>query len=278
VIRNETPVKWDGYVTDLFAREATAFIERHREHPFFLYLAFNAVHTPLQAEEKRLKQLGHIGDTRRRTYAAMLGSMDDAVGRVLDRLREARLEEDTIVFFLSDNGGPTNKYAVNGSINTPLRGSKGDTWEGGIRVPMFAQWKGRIPAGRQYHRPVIQLDIAATALALGTGGVDRSWRIDGVNLLPHVTGKTRSEPHRALYWRFGELMAIRMGDWKAVRTWDNRQPGLFDLSADIGESNDLAANKPEQLDRLMKEWNAWNRALVPPAWPRPEVTPPVAQR
>ncbi|MBM3735613.1 MAG: sulfatase [Acidobacteria bacterium] len=276
--RNGSPVKWDGYLTDLFGNEAAGFIDRHQKHPFYLYVAFNAVHTPMQAEDERLKKHAHIADTRRRTYVAMLESMDDAVGTILAKVKETGLEQDTLIFFLSDNGGPTNKYAVNGSINRPLRGSKGDTWEGGIRVPMLAQWKGRLSAGTAYHKPVIQLDISATAASLGTGRINREWKLDGVDLIPYLTGKQRNDPHRALYWRFGELMAVRMGDWKVVRTWDNKQPELYNLAKDIGEENNLASSEPARLERMMKEWRAWDNTLVAPAWPRPEITPPAVQK
>ncbi len=278
IMRNGEPVKWDGYFTDLVGSEAAGFIDRHQKHPFFLYVAFNAVHTPMQAEEWRMNKLARIADPRRRTYVAMLESMDDAVGVILKKLRDSGLDQDTLVFFLSDNGGPTNKYAVNGSINSPLRGSKGDTWEGGIRVPMMAQWKGHLPAGTVCNKPVIQLDIAATAASLGAGRLDRNWKLDGVDLIPYLNGKPRNDPHRALYWRFGDLMAIRMGDWKAVRTWDNQQPELYNLARDIGESNNLAGSEPARLERLMKEWRAWNKTLVTPAWPRPELTPPLLQK
>ena len=276
--RNGAPVSWDGYVTDLFGKEASAFVDRHQKHPFFLYVAFNAVHTPMQAEDQRLKKHAHIADTRRRTYVAMLESMDDAVGAILAKVKDAGLEEDTLIFFLSDNGGPTNKYAVNGSINRPLRGSKGDTWEGGIRVPMMAQWKGRLPAGTEYHRPVIQLDISATALSLGVRRIPREWKLDGTDLMPYLSGKQQNDPHRALYWRFGKLMAIRMGDWKAVRTWDNKQPELYHLAKDIGEENNLSSSEPVRLERLMKEWRAWDKTLVAPAWPEPSPSPPPVQK
>jgi len=276
--RNGAPVQWDGYLTDLFGREAADFVARHRAHPFFLYVAFNAVHTPMQAEDRRLKKHEQIADTRRRTYVAMLESMDDAVGTILAKVRESGLEQDTLIFFLSDNGGPTNKYAVNGSSNHPLRGSKGDTWEGGIRVPMLAQWKGRLRAGTQYDEPVIQLDISATAASLGAGRLRREWKFDGADLIPYLTGSRSNSPHRALYWRFGDLMAIRMGDWKAVRTWDNQQPELYNLARDIGERSNLASAEPARLERLMKEWRAWNKTLAPPAWPRPEITPPPVQK
>src|SRR5262249_1410337 len=148
-------------LTDVFAKEATAFIDRHQKEPFFLYLAFNAVHTPMHATDARLKQFADIKDQNRRTYAAMTLALDEAVGKVMEKLRSAGLEENTLVFFFSDNGGPIGKFAANGSVNTPLRGSKGDTWEGGIRVPFLVQWKGQLPAGKVYDHPVIQLDIPA---------------------------------------------------------------------------------------------------------------------
>src|SRR5262249_9202241 len=155
----------------------------------------------------------------RRTYAAMLAAMDEAVGKVLDKLRAEKLEEQTLVFFISDNGGPTMPgTTINGSINTPLRGSKRATLEGGIRVPFFVAWKCRLPPGKTYNRPVIQLDIHATALAAAGVEVKPDWKLNGVNLAPFLTGESgRSEPHPTLYWRLGEQMAIRQGDWKLVR-------------------------------------------------------------
>jgi len=273
VLRNHQKVEWNGYLTDLLAREAVSFIERRHHRPFFLYLAFNAVHTPMQAAEPYLARFAHIADQRRRTYAAMLAAMDDAVGSVLAKLKESGVEEDTLVFFLSDNGGPTNKYAVNGSINSPLRGSKGDTWEGGVRVPMIVRWPARLNAGRVYERPVIQLDIAATSLVGAEIGARSSLKLDGVDLVPFLTGKRKGDPHSALFWRFGEHWAVRMGDWKAVHTWDNQTPELYDLRSDLAESTNLAARQPEKLKALMAAWQKWNRELAPPAWPRPEAVP-----
>jgi arylsulfatase A-like enzyme len=273
VLRNFDPVKWDGYLTDLLAREAAAYIERHQKNPFFLYLAFNAVHTPMEASENYSRRFPSISDPRRRTYAAMLAAMDEAVGTVLAKLRSTNIEDDTLIFVLSDNGGPTNKYAVNGSINTPLRGSKGDTWEGGIRVPMLLQWTRRLPTAI-YDQPVIQLDIAATSLAAAGVTSRPDGKLDGVNLIPFLTGREKRAPHRDLYWRFGGHMAIRRGDWKVVRTWDNTEPELYNLRQDIGETRNLARQEPARFKELMAAWSMWNSTLVPPAWPRPEVEPP----
>jgi arylsulfatase A-like enzyme len=159
------------YTTDAYADRAVDFIGRNKDKPFFLYLPFNACHTPMQATDKALARFKHIADEQRRLYAAMMSSMDDAVGRVLGALGAARLVERTLVFFLSDNGGPETKMGPNGSRNGALRGGKGDTWEGGVRVPFFVQWKGRLPAGTTYTKPVIQLDILPTALAAAGAGV-----------------------------------------------------------------------------------------------------------
>jgi arylsulfatase A-like enzyme len=275
IYRGRDKVELDGYLTDVLAREAIAFIERHRKEPFFLYLAFNAVHTPLEAPESLVEKFAAIKDPTRRTYCAMTTALDNAVGAVLGKLRSAGLEENTLVFFLSDNGGPIGKFAPNGSRNTPLRGSKGDTWEGGIRVPFLVQWKGRLPAGKVVDQPVIQLDIGPTALAAAGVPPKPEWKLDGVNLLPFLEGKTTAAPHEALYWRFGEQMAIRMGDWKLVRADLSpdkpfgdvaKTPMLFNLTEDPGETKDLAASKPEKVKELSEAWQKWNATLAPPAW------------
>jgi arylsulfatase A-like enzyme len=202
------------------------------------------------------------------------------------KLRSAGLEENTLVFFLSDNGGPFGKFAPNGSRNTPLRGAKGDTWEGGIRVPFLVQWKGKLPAGKVYAPPVIQLDISATALAAAGVESKPEWKLDGVNLLPYLDGKNTAPPHAALYWRFGEQMAIRMGDWKLVKghlvpekpfTDIAKKPLLFNLADDIGEQKDLADANPAKVKELADAWQKWNEGLVPAAWlhqtPKPKKAP-----
>ncbi len=164
IYRGDEVVQEKEYLTDAFGREAVAFIERHRDRRFFLYLAFNAVHTPMDATDARLARFAAIGDTSRRTYAAMLSAMDENIGKVLGALRAAGIEEDTVIFFLSDNGGPTMRgTTINASRNDPFRGSKRTTLEGGIHVPFVVQWKGTLPAGGSFDRPVIQLDILPTA-------------------------------------------------------------------------------------------------------------------
>lgn len=276
ILRGTTAVEEKTYLTDTFAREAVAFIDRHKKQPFFLYLAFNAVHTPMQATDDRLKKFESIADKTRRTYAAMTLALDEAIGQVLDKLRAEKLEEDTLLFFFSDNGGPTMPgTTINGSRNTPLRGSKRTTLEGGIRVPFVVSWKGKLPPGKTYEQPLIQLDILTTALAAAGVETRADWKLDGVNLLPYLEGKNSAPPHDTLYWRFGEQMAIRQGDWKLVR-YDPVADGLakgkatplklYHLKKDIGEADDLAAAQPDKVKELEAVWQKWNALLARPLW------------
>ena len=264
------------YLTDAFADRAVQFIERNKTKPFFLYLAFNAVHTPPHAIEKYLSRFKGIADERRRTYAAMLSAMDDGIGRTMDGLKAANLDNDTLVFFFSDNGGPTIYGGVNGSSNAPLRGSKRTTFEGGIRVPFIVKWKGHLAEGKTYSNPVIQLDILPTVLS--AAGVRPASRFDGVDLFPFITGKKKGAPHDALYWRTGAAMAIRRGDWKLLRFTEtstvedpsllNELMGteLYNLKTDISETNNLAASNPKRVKELSGKWQTWARTLSKPAW------------
>ena len=281
IVRGATPVQETEYLTDAFGREAVAFIDRHQREPWFLYLAFNAVHTPMQADDTWLAKYSGIADQQRRTYAAMTSAMDANIGRVLKKVADSGLDGQTLVIFLSDNGGATMPgTTVNGSRNDPLRGSKRTTLEGGVRVPFLLAWPGHVTPG-VYHQPVIQLDAYATALAAAGVAVQPQWALDGVNLLPFVSGERTAAPHAALYWRLGPQMAIRVGDWKLVRydsnadtnTGDRNQPvtpaKLYHLSADIGETTDLAAAMPERLRELQAQWDNWNLNMVRPLWDMP---------
>ena len=276
ILRGTTPIKDIDYTTDAFGREAVHFIEKHRTGPWLCYLAFNAVHMPLEAPEKYLARFANIADKKRRTYAAMQSAMDDAIGTVLGKIRELGQEENTLIFFLSDNGGPT---AVTTSSNGPLRGFKSQTWEGGIRIPFMVQWKGHLPAGRVDDRPVIQLDILPTALAAAGVLAKPEWHLDGVNLLPYLTGEKTGEPHNVLYWRFGQQIALRRGDWKIVKAPMNEAEAkirggkgttdgahLYNLKQDIGERENLASNNPEKLKELSAVWNKINSEMVAPQW------------
>jgi len=267
------------YLTDALGDRARRFIMQHASEPFFLYLAFNAAHTPMEAPETYRARFPNISDPRRRTYAAMISAMDDAIGKTLATLKEQKLEENTLVIFLNDNGGPTMPTTtVNGSSNGPLRGSKRQTWEGGIRVAFALSWKGHLAAERIDDRPVIQLDVLPTALA--AAGLDtKASEFDGVNLLPFLTDQLKAQPHDALYWRLGGMMAIRRGDWKLVKTregplidvdpsvlHDLSEAGLYNLSEDIGETKNLASERPDKVRELSEAWQQWNRQLATPRW------------
>lgn len=279
ILRGTEPVKELDYTTDAFGREAASFIEKHQKSgPWFLYLAFNAVHTPMDATDDRLAKFTKIEDKRRRTYDAMMLAMDDAIGVVRRKLAETGQEENTLVTFISDNGGPTMPgVTVNGSRNDPLRGSKRTTLEGGIRVPFVISWPGHVKPGVS-DQPAIQLDLHVTALAAAGVDVKPEWKLDGVNLLPFLAGENTGAPHEALYWRFGEQMAMRMGEWKLVRydtnadtqTGGRRQPvtafKLYNLTSDIHEDHDLAAANPGKVSELQAKWNEWNRSNVKPLW------------
>jgi arylsulfatase A-like enzyme len=274
MMRGSEPVEGTEYFTDAFGREACDFIERHKGKPWFLYLAFNAVHTPMDATEERRAKFPKVADQKRQTYDAMMLAMDENIGRVRKKLAETGQEENTLVIFIADNGGPTMPgTTMNASINDPLRGSKRSTLEGGIRVPFVVSWKGQVKPG-VFEKPVIQLDLTATALDLAGARADN---LDGVNLLPFLSGENKSAPHEALYWRFGDQMAIRVGDYKLVRYDRNvdlrtgkrepaTEPKLYNLSSDIGESKDLSASMPEKTKELQAKWDAWNATLMKPLW------------
>ncbi len=261
-----TPVKDDNfYTTDAYAERAVDWIGKQKDKPYFLYLPFNAQHAPLQAPKKYLDRFPDIKDENRKIFAAMMSAMDDAVGKVLAKVREMGQEENTLIFFFSDNGGPTMQTT---SKNDPLRGRKATTLEGGIRVPFCAQWKGVIPAGSTFDHPMIQLDIFATSIVAAGGKLDPAWKLDGVDLIPHLTGKVKEAPHPVLYWRFGEQFAIRKGDFKLVASAVDgvRNVKLYNLKDDIGETTDLTEKMPEKAKELRAEWDKWSAEQMKPLW------------
>jgi arylsulfatase A-like enzyme len=221
----------------------------------------------MQATPADVERFAHIEDYHRRVFAAMLASLDDSVGAVLKKLRDAGLEQNTLIFFLSDNGGPTEELT---SRNGPLRGGKGQLWEGGIRVPFLAQWKGHLPAGKVFQWPVISLDMLPTAMA-AAGAEPPQAKLDGVNLLPFLRGERDGRPHETLYWRMGSNMALRQGDWKLVRQnerGNNKAADfqLFDLPADAGEKTDLIRAKPEKAAELRAVLDRLDGQMIRPRW------------
>lgn len=268
LLRGLKPVEKFEFTTMDFAREAISFIERHKDKPFFIYLSFNAVHAPLQAPKEYIARFKQIENPTRRIFAAMLSALDDAVGMVLSKLRELGLEENTLIIFISDNGGPTRTTT---SRNDPLRGYKGQVLEGGIRVPFLMQWKGRLPEGKVYEHPVISIDICPTILA--AVGAEIPNDLDGVNLLPYLIGKRQGAPHWALFWRFGEQWAVRVGEFKLVcspKALGTNEPQLFNLAEDIGETTDLSKKLQEKVRELKAAYDEWNAKNIPPKWGRPQ--------
>ena len=266
LLRDRQPVapeKFD-YMTDELGRQAVSYIAKYKSAPFFMYLAFNATHAPMNCTEADLAKAGG------NKIAAMTIALDRAVGMVLDKLKEEGILEHTIVVFTNDNGGAT------GHNNAPLRGFKGSTWEGGIRVPFAMQWPGVIPGGQTFEHPVITLDLFATAMA--AAGIQKTTGkpLDGVNLLPFVTGKDKGRPHQTLYWKNGDAWAVRDGDLKLVagntkakdETADPRVPVLFNLAKDGSETSDLAAQRPADVKRMLKLYEDWKRDFPKPLWGR----------
>jgi arylsulfatase A-like enzyme len=265
LLRNTTVVEEKEYTTDAFGREASAFVRRNQGRPFFLYLATNAVHEPLQAPQKYLDRVPNVTG-KRKTYLAMLSALDDNVGKVLTALRETGAEDNTLITFISDNGGPTQ---VNGSNNGPLHGGKATVWEGGIRVPFYVQWKARLPQGVDLEPPVAQIDIFPTAIEAAGIPTPKNKTFDGVSFLPLAEQRVDQTTHKQLFWRFGAQWAVRDGNWKLALTPGASTPALYDLSSDLGETADRAAEHPELVQKLTTEWQQWNKDNADPRWVPP---------
>ena len=260
---NGEKIPVEGYLTDQLTGAALDFIQRHSGAPFFLYLAYNAPHGPLQAPPELLDRVASIEDVRRRTYGAMVTALDDGVGEVVSLVAELGLAENTLVFFLSDNGGPT---PANASDNAPLRSTKGTVYEGGVRVPFVVAWPGHLPAGVTFDPLVSALDIFPTVVA--TAGIELPEGLDGVDLLPYLSGVDGGVPHSQLYWYAdaGAQHAIRTQERKFVRVLD-RKPALYAILDDIGESNDISGSESVQSAELDRSVKAWRSEHPPPAWP-----------
>lgn len=253
------------YTTDKYADRSIDWLEKNKTKPWFLYLPFNAQHAPLQAPKKYLDRFPNITDEKRKLFAAMMAAMDDAIGRVMGKVREMGQEENTLVFFIGDNGGPTESTT---SQNGPLRGFKMTTFEGGPRVPYLAQWKGKWPAGKTYDFPVMNLDVLPTIVAAASGKIEATAKLDGVDLTPYVTGKDKARPHQTLYWRYGPQWAVRDGDMKlVVSRGGSGKPELYNLAADIGESKDLASAQPAKAKELQTLWDKWSAEQAAPSAP-----------
>lgn len=258
------------YHVDGCSRAAASLIERYKDQPFFLYVAYRAPHVPLDAPPKYLKRFPGKMPERRRQALAMLSAVDDGVGLITETLAKHQLTDKTLIFYIGDNGAPLKIHKFDapgggpgwdGSLNDPLNGEKGMLSEGGMHVPFVVAWPGTIPGGQAYEHPISALDVAATAVAVA--GIDvPDEELDGVNLVPFLSGKNQAAPHESLTWRWVAQSAIREGKWKLLR--GGRREYLYDLDADLEEKHDLKEDYPEVAERLRKKLAAWSRELDPP--------------
>jgi arylsulfatase A-like enzyme len=262
LLRNNSRIEENEYLTDALSREAVNYIEKYQEEPFFMYLAYNAPHAPMQATDTYLKRFPNIKDKKRKTYAAMVSAMDDGVGKVMNKLEALGISENTIVFFLSDNGGPENK---NGSDNGVLRGGKSQLFEGGIHVPFAMQWPGKIPSGSIYESAIISFDIFATAIGNVAKPIETKNELDGVNLIPYITGVNKSSPHDYLFWRKfdADNHAIRNNKGEKV-VMIKEKSMLFDLDKDISETTNLIHSQKELFKQLEETYQNWNSQMLNP--------------
>ncbi|WP_111979438.1 sulfatase [Algibacillus agarilyticus] len=256
-------VEPEGYYTDVLADEAIDFMTRNakKKKPFFAFLSFNAVHTPMEALKEDLDQFPTLTG-KRKTVAAMTLALDRASGKILDKLKELGIDDNTIVIFTNDNGGPTDK---NSSDNAPLSGSKSNHLEGGIRVPFVMTWPAKIQAGSEYDLPVSTLDLLPTFYAAAGGDVSKVTDLDGVDLLPYVNGSKDERPHHELFWKKDTRATIRQGDWKLIR-FPDRPAELYYVPDDIQEVRNLAAQHPERVKAMFKKLFAWESTLERPRW------------
>jgi uncharacterized sulfatase len=260
------------YHLDGCSKAAASIIERYKDQPFFLYVAYRGPHTPLDAPQSYMNRFPGEMPERRRAALAMLSAIDDGVGLITSTLKKHNLTEKTLIFFIGDNGAPLKIHKVDsplqgdaggwdGSLNTPLNGEKGMLAEGGMSTPFLIAWPGTIPGGQTYEHPVTALDVAATAAATNKIEV-KPGDLDGVNLLPHLTGENKAAPHDDLYWRWMAQSAVREGNWKLLRGGEREY--LYDLANDREEKNNLAAKHPEIATRLHTKLKTWADGLNPP--------------
>ncbi|MGI9323451.1 MAG: sulfatase-like hydrolase/transferase, partial [Pseudomonadales bacterium] len=255
----------EGYLTDYYTREAIKVIEKNRHRPFFLYLAHWAIHNPLQSTPEDYEEFAHIEDHSLRVYAGMIRSLDRSVGQLVQALEEQGLTENTLILFTSDNGGAG--YLGLADVNKPYRGWKLDHFEGGIHVPFMVKWPARIPAGSRVEAPVHHIDLFHTFAAAAGTSVPTDRKMDGVDLLPYITGEASGAPHDTLFWREGHQQTVWHEGWKLIRAGRPDKRWLFDLGADPTEQRNLADDQPERVASLEAMLDAHNAEQAEPLWP-----------
>ena len=251
----------EGYLTDAIADEALEAIERHQDNPFFLFVSFNAVHTPMDYLEDDLPNTNIQLSQKRQQLYAMTKAMDRACGQIIDKLEELGLVENTLIVFSNDNGGAW----INDSSNYPLSGVKGTHLEGGIRVPLLLRYGNRFEGGTTFDDPVSTFDLLPTFVDVARGDKKDLKNVDGVSLIPFLNGKKNYRPHKTLYWKKETRAAIRDGDWKLIRLPD-RPAMLFNIAKDPIEAFDLASKRPEKVKKLYKKLFNWEVTLKRSLW------------
>ena len=259
LLLNDRQVKFDNYLTDAFSEKAVEFINESSQ-PFMMYLSYNAVHTPMQATAEDLAKFeGHP----RQKLAAMTYALDRGVGTVVRGLKESGKFDNTLIFFLSDNGGAT----TNQSSNYPLKGFKGNKFEGGQRVPFFVVWGDRFKRDQRFTGLTSSLDIFATVvdvLDIPEEGLHKL--VDGVSLLPYLSGEKSGNPHEALFWRKMDTRAVRSGSYKLIIT-RGVDSVLYNMDQDVEEMHDLLSSEPEKAQELMEQLSEWEQTCCKdPLW------------
>ncbi|MDW5288057.1 sulfatase-like hydrolase/transferase [Formosa sp. PL04] len=268
---NGVKVKETEYLTDAFSREASRFVTKaaKKDQPFFLYLAYNAPHTPLEAKPEDEKLFANIKDEKRRTYAAMVYAVDRGVGELIKTLKKTGTYENTLIIFLSDNGGRPDQ----GANNSPLKGRKGDTYEGGFRVPMFFHWPNHVPEGMQFDSPVTSLDFYPTFLGLANATVPEGKQLDGIDIWEDFVvdeNPRKGEMIFAMRHRSGYSdVGVRQDEWKATKAY-NQEWKLYNINEDISEEHDLSKENPEQLEEMVLGAQTWSKMHNEPRWFDPE--------
>ncbi len=267
MMRNGKEIIVDEYLTFAFRDETINFIEEHKDEPFFIYSAFSAPHVPFQAPVDYYSMYQHVEDDNKRVYYSMISALDDAIGAIHQKIKDLGLEDNTLIFLLSDNGGASYTHATD---NGPLKGGKLTQFEGGINVPFMMKWPARIPAGTRYEYPVSSADIFVTSIAAAGGTLPTDREYDGVDLVPYVTGQRDDRPHQALFWRADHIWAIRDGDYKLILSARDGWAEVYNLVTDKSEKINLRKQMPELYEKLKREHEQWQRdkLKVKPMWPR----------
>ncbi len=258
ILENHQQVKFDGYLTDVLGDKAAEYIRKNKQHPFFMYWAPNAVHTPMEATQEDLQK---FANHPRQKLAAMTFALDRAIGKIMDELKNQGLSDNTLIFFLSDNGGAHN----NQSTNFPLKGFKGNEFEGGHRVPFLVSWPRFIQAKKTFSGITSSLDIFPTALSAAGVNNASSYHLDGTDLLPYIKNEKQNDPHQQLVWRKDKAAALRDGRYKLLQI-QGAGARLYDLTNDPGETKDLQRTKPEVYARLKQEFVTWEKDKMKPIW------------